>query len=93
MINGISLTTEDTNTGATTNFHHIDAFNVDYRTKNAYIQVGSYVSKETFDAGKNSITINSIILENIDFNTINLEIIYNAVVSKEDSFVYNGVLV
>lgn len=93
MINGISLTTEDINTGATSTFHHIDAFNVDYRTKNAYIQIGSYISKETFDAGKNYIAVNSIVLENIDFNTINLEAIYNAVVSKEDSFVYNGVLV
>lgn len=84
MILGLEKSIVDSNTGATTSFHHIDSYSVDIRVKHLYIQVGCYISNETYSSGKNSVTVESVLIDNIeDPSIITLEHLYNLLVTQE----------
>ena len=81
---GLEKSIVDSNTGATTNFHHIDSYSVDIRVKQIYIQSGCYISNETYSSGKNSVTVESVLIDNIkDPSIITLEHLYNLLVTQE----------
>ena len=82
MILGLNKTIiDELSTGASTEFHHIDNFSVDTKTSAAYIYVGSYVSKEAFDVGRNPIMTTSIpVLGLTEYST---DAIYTAIIALE----------
>lgn len=89
MILGLNKTIiDELSTGASTEFHHIDNFSVDTKTSAAYIYVGSYVSKEAFDVGKNPIMTTSIpVLGLTEYST---DAIYNSIIALEDYVFYGA---
>lgn len=89
MILGLNKTIiDEAGTGATTEFHHVDNFSIDTKTNSAYIHVGSYISKSTFDASKNPIMTTSIpVLGLTEYST---DAIYTAIIALEDSIFYEA---
>ena len=89
MILGLNKTIiDELNTGAPTEFHHVDNFSVDTKTSAAYIYVGSYVSKEAFDAGRNPVMTTSIpVLGLTEYLT---DAIYTAIIALEDYVFYGA---
>ena len=89
MILGLNKTIiDELSTGASTEFHHIDNFSVDTKTSVAYIYVGSYVSKEAFDVGRNPVMTTSIpVLGLTEYST---DAIYTAIIALEDYVFYGA---
>ena len=88
MILGLNKTIiDELSTGASTEFHHVDNFSVDTKTSAAYIYVGSYVSKEAFDAGRNPVMTTSISL--VSLTELSTDAIYNSIIALE-AYVFYG---
>jgi hypothetical protein len=48
-------------TGSTAGFHYVSSVNIDRMTKNTNVQVHSYVSEDTYKAGKQPISFGSTV--------------------------------
>lgn len=89
MILGLNKTIiDELSTGASTEFHHVDNFSVDTKTSAAYIYVGSYVSKEAFDAGRNPVMTTSVPLL-VSLTEFSTDAIYNSIIALE-AYVFYG---
>lgn len=72
MYKGIKQAIECPNSGAVANFHRIEFYTVDLRSKYSTLTVSGYVSAEAFANGKHAIISTNVTLQSVpgpsDFN-------------------------
>lgn len=85
LIKGLQIELVDPNTDALLTFHRIDNYTVDTRNNIGYVHIGSYVSKESYEAEKQPIMSTSMTVQNYDGTVHPLDWLYEGILTQEDS--------
>lgn len=85
LIKGLQIELVDPNTDALLTFHRIDNYTVDTRNNIGYVHIGSYVSKESYEAEKQPIMSTSMTVQSMDDSLHPLDCLYYGIISQEGS--------